>query len=421
MNSQKGDRNLIKNMNQQLVLQLIQGRGPISRRDITEITGLSGASVSGITNTLINQGLVSEVGEEQNNGRAGRRAVLLKLNPNAGYVIGVKIAVHSITCVLTDLEATVVHSIEESLHPDLNLINPKVAIRAIIEIVEKLLKTANLKSSQNLLGIGVGINGVVDAQNGVCCLSPHFGWRNEPFAEPIAEHFGIPVYLENDARTLTIAEHWFGAGREVDHFAAIAVGYGIGSGFVANGQIYRGAHYSAGEFGHFVLQPNGPVCSCGNRGCLESLASIPAILRDIRTAIANGKPSILADVGPLTLDDVVRAAEMNDALTLTVLETAGRWLGQGIAGYINILDPKLLIIHGEATRLGLSFFSPMKAAIQEYTFDKFDNPIRIITEPGGNEVWARGAACVVLSSLFTSPENQRDAQLQFTYTVNSSM
>lgn len=409
INAQKGDRTLMKQMNQRLVLQLIQGRGPISRRDITRLSGLSAASVSGITNALIELGLVYEMGEAEESGRAGRRAVLLRLNPNAGLVVGIKIGVYSISCVLTDLDANVLYATEYLLppaNPSVAPYNPQVTIQTTIEVIEGLLSKAKVDVT-HLLGIGVGINGTVDPVAGVSYLAPHFGWRNVAVAEPLTTHFGVPVYLENDARTLTIAEQWFGAGREANHFITVVVGYGIGSGLVINKQLYRGASGGAGEFGHIVMQKDGPPCSCGKYGCLESLASIPAIFRTITDALASGESSVLAGKEPLTLGTIAQAAEAGDALTIRVLEIAGHWLGLGVASLINMFNPEVIVINGEAISLGHSYLMPMETALRRHVFNGLADSLQIIFDPGGNEIWARGAACVVLSSLFTSHEYQK--------------
>jgi N-acetylglucosamine repressor len=413
--AQKSDRALMKQTNQYLVLQLIQGRGPISRKDIAQLSGLSPASVTGITGELIERGLVREVGEVEVDGRAGRRAVLLRLNPEAGFVVGVKLAVRAISCVLTDLDANVLYAMETPLEGDGQarqageLLPPDEMIQATIEAVESLLAVAQVDRTR-LLGIGVGVNGIVDSEAGISRTAPHFGWRDVPLAAPLAAHFGIPVLLENDARTLTIAEQWFGAGRGVDHFVTVVVGYGIGAGVVTNGQIYRGALSGAGEFGHIVLQVDGPPCSCGKQGCLEALAGEPAILRQVGQALAAGVPSALAGADSLSLEVVARAADAGDVLARRVLSNAGRWLGVGMASLISILNPQLLIINGEAVCAGRWYFEPMEVALRAHAFDGLADSLRILTEPGGNEMWARGAACVVLSALFTSPAHYQETE-----------
>jgi len=415
MKPQKGDRTLIKQMNQRLVLQLIQGCGPISRRDLAKASGLSAASVSGITSALIELGLVFETGEAEELGRAGRKAVLLKLNPNAGMVVGVKLAIHAISCVLTDLEANVLGAIEyafPSTDPTAPPFDPQATIQITIETIQRLLAMKKVDPAR-LLGIGIGLNGIVDAEAGLSCTAPHFGWHNISFATPIADYFGVPVYMENDTRTLTLAEQWFGAGREVDNFIAIGVGYGIGSGIVINKQLYRGATSAAGEFGHIVVQKDGPLCSCGKRGCLETLAAIPGIMQMISTALASGESSLISGVEPIALEAIVKAAEAGDLLSLRALDTAGRWLGIGIANLVNILNPQLLIINGEAIVLGAAYFASMEKSLRENVFDSIIDSMQIVYESGNNEIWARGAACVVLNSLFTQPVSRHSAQVFF--------
>jgi predicted NBD/HSP70 family sugar kinase len=408
-------RSQMKQSNQYSVLQLIQRRGPISRKDIVEVTGLSSSAVSNITGELIERGLVYEVGEADGEGRVGRPAILLRLKAHAGYVVGVKLDVRAIACVLTDLDANVLHVTETPLpfvnqaNPMIGAVSPDDVIQATIHAVEHLLAIAQIDFAR-LLGIGVGVNGIVDADMGIARMAPHFGWRNVPLAAPLAAHFGIPVLLENDVRTLTIAEQLFGTGRDVDHFIAVAFGQGIGAGVVSHGVLLRGASNGAGEFGHIVIQPDGPRCSCGKHGCVESLAAEPAILRQVSEALAAGTSSVLASIQPLNLEAIARAADAGDTLARSVLSAAGRWLGIGIASLVNIVNPELMIINGEAVCGGRWYLEPMEAALRAHVFDGMADSLRILTEPGGNELWARGAACVILSVLFTPPVHQQETE-----------
>jgi predicted NBD/HSP70 family sugar kinase len=410
---QKSDHALMKQTNHGLVLQFIQGYGPISRKAIAEISGLSTASVSKMTGELIERGLVQEVGEADGEGRVGRREVLLRLNAHAGYVVGVMLGMHAIICVLTDLDSRVLHAIEAPL-PVADQVGqanapftPDAIIETTIQSIEHLLTLVQIDRAR-LLGIGVAINGIVDPDTGVSHMAPHFGWHHVPLAAPLAEHFGISVLLENDGRALTIAEQWFGAGRGVDHFVTVVAGHGIGAGVIANGQIYRGAMSGAGEFGHIIFQPDGPRCSCGKHGCLEALAAEPAILQQVDEALAAGTPSVLAHMQPLNLEAVARAADAGDALAQRVLSSAGRWFGIGIASLVNILNPRLLIIKGEIVCAGRWYFEPMQTALREHVFDSLADTLRILTEPSENYMWARGAACVMLSALFASPAHQQE-------------
>ncbi len=396
----KGNRDLIKEINRNLVLNLIKSRGPISRTEIARLSGLSPATVSGITAEFIASGLVHELGEGESTG--GRRPVLLRLNPRAGFVVGVKLMEHAITSALTDLDAQVLHHRITPLAATDAPVAPDAILPVIVQAIEQTIAESQVER-QRVLGIGVGLAGLVDGEAGICRYSPFFGWRDVPLAEPIAEHFGLPVYLENDVNTLTIAEQWFGYGHGVDHFVVVTVGRGVGAGIVVNGQFYRGALGGAGEFGHITLVDDGPPCDCGKRGCLEALASDPAVVRQARAAIALGERTALAEVAPLTLDAVVEAADAGDELARRLLADSGHWLGIGIAALVNILNPQLVIVGGEGVRAGEWRFGPMRAAIQAHAFNGLADELEVVIEPSGDETWARGAACVVLGELFKSP------------------
>ncbi|HEX2914477.1 MAG TPA: ROK family transcriptional regulator [Chloroflexia bacterium] len=402
----KGDRFLTKEINRNLVLNIIKTRGPISRKDVADVTGLSPATVTGITAILIEDGLVSETGEGRAGALGGRKPILLQLNPQAGFVAGVKIIEEGIVGVLVDLDATVIYKefrpLARGTSKNLSL-DPAITIQTTIETIEEMLSSSSIPQ-ERVLGIGVGINGLVDTENGVCRFAPHFGWHNIPIKEPLVKHFDLPVHLSNDVKSLTLAEQWFGTGQNVDNFVVVAIGRGIGAGIVANGQFYGGTLDGAGEFGHMVLVPGGPRCSCGKKGCLEALAAEPGILRQVRVALAQDEPTILAARPDLSLKDLAQAAEMGDALAQRILTEAGEWLGLGIAHLLNILSPSLIIFTGEGVQAGPLYYDAAREAIAKYTFSEaLVEKLSMVVEPLSNVEWARGAACTVLSDYFMSP------------------
>lgn len=401
----RGNRDLIKEINRNLVLNLIKSRGPISRTDIARLSSLSLATVSGITADFVASGLVHELGEGESTG--GRRPMLLRLNYQAGFVVGVKLMEQTITSALTDLDASVLHHRATPLTTATGA-DPANVLQAITQAVENTIAEAGVDRAR-VLGIGIGMAGVVDGEAGICRYSPFFGWRDVPIAEPVAAHFGLPVYLENDVNTLTIAEQWFGYGHGVDHFVVVTVGRGVGAGIVVNGQFYRGALGGAGELGHITLQENGPPCDCGKRGCLEALTSDPAMVRQARVAITLRERTVLAEAEPLTLEAIVAAAEAGDELARRLLGDAGHWLGIGIAHLVNVLNPQMVIVGGEGVRAGEWRFGPMREAIHEHAFDGLADELEIIIEPSGDETWARGAACVVLGEIFKPPVDRKEA------------
>jgi len=405
----KGNRDLIKEINRSLVLNLIKSQGPISRKDLASLSNLSPATVSGITADFIASDLVHEMGEGESTG--GRRPILLRLNHQAGFVVGVKLMERTIISALTDLDAQVLyHRVTElpvaQLLPD-GPVDPEVVLPVLIQAIEHTIVESAVVRNR-VLGIGIGLAGLIDNQRKTCLYSPFFGWRNVEVAEPLITHFNLPVYLENDVNTLTIAEKWFGYGHDIDHFLVITVGRGIGVGIVVNGQFYRGAIVGAGEFGHITLASDGPLCACGKRGCLEALASDPAVVRQAKAAIALEERTTLAKAAPLTIEAIVAAAEKGDKLARKLLADSGHWLGIGVATLINILNPQLVIVGGEGVLAGEWRFDPMRQAIKAHTFNGLADDLDIIIEPSGDEAWARGAACVVLGELFKSPVDKRE-------------
>ena len=214
---------------------------------------------------------------------------------------------------------------------------------------------------------------------------------------PLAEDLGLPVLVDNDVNTLTIAEQWFGAGHGVDHFVVVSVGEGIGAGIVVNGKLYRGADGGAGELGHLPIADSGVRCSCGSSGCLEAVASDGAILRQVRAAGPTAVRSIA---------DVRRAAEQGDGACAAALRDAGTMLGIGIAGIVNVLNPRLVILCGEGIDAGPIRFDAMSAALRGHVFGGMVQDIQLIAEPIDDVTWARGAACVVLGELFVAPAHR---------------
>ena len=387
-----GNRDFIRALNRSAVLNTIKANGPASRTDVARLTGLSGATITGITAELIADDLVFEKSSGDSSG--GRRPILLAMNPRGRYVIGLKLTETEVIGALTDLEATVLakrvdsivgHSLEQVLD-------------TLSAAVLALLREGGLRKKQ-LLGVGLGLAGIVDSERGLLRLSPYFGWRDVPLRELLQARLKVPIYVDNDVNTLTLAEKWFGAGQGVDNFLTVTVGRGVGLGIVVNGQFYRGAHGGAGEFGHTVIDPDGPPCDCGKRGCLETFVGDPGLLRMAAEAVARGE--LEGSVADTT--ELVRRAEAGEPGARAVLARAGEALGRGVANLINIFNPERLIIGGEGVRAGDWLFDPMRAAVERYVMAGLARDTEIRVEPWGDDAWARGAASLVLRELFESP------------------
>ena len=403
MNEIKVSRLLGKRVNRSLVLNLIKG-GPISRAEIASQSGLSAATVSNLTAELIEEGLVLELGVVES--ARGRPPAMLSLNSRAGFVVGVKVMPDSLVAVVTDLEADVVAQRSVSFSAGTGAAAADVTVSHVVaevaQLVEDVVAGAEVNRSQ-LLGVGLGLAGVVDSDGGVCRYSPFFGWRDVNLVTPLAATLDLDVYLENDVNSLTIAEQWFGHGRGVEHFVVVTVGRGVGVGFVLNGQFYGGSEGGVGELGHITVAADGPPCSCGRRGCLEAMASDPALIEAAERAVAAGDIPQVAQAKAIDVEALVAAAEDGDELAQSLLGESGRWLGAGLALIVNLLNPELIIVAGEGVDAGEWRLDPMRQALSERLFDPLGVNTDLVVESAGDVTWARGAACVVLSEFFKSP------------------
>jgi predicted NBD/HSP70 family sugar kinase len=387
-----GNRDLMRAINRAAILTTIKSNGLIDRAQVARLTGLSPATVTGITSELIEEGLVFE--KQPGDSRGGRPPILLAINPRGGFVVGIKLMEDHALGALTDLESTVIAKDSRPLENK----NSSEAIAVLGALVLSLVAQANI-DRRRLLGVGVGLAGVVDSEHGVLRESPFFGWRDLPLRDLLQNLVQTPVYLDNDVNTLTLAEQWFGAGQGVDHFLVVTVGRGIGLGVVANGRFYRGAGGGAGELGHTLIDPQGPLCDCGKHGCLETYAGYPGLLRSAHQAYLSGE----VDQDVTTIEQLIRLAGAGQPAMMELLAQAGGLLGRAMSSLVNILNPALIIIGGEGVQLGAPFFEPLQNALRQYSMPNLFQDVRIQIEPWGDDVWARGAASLVLRQLFESP------------------
>ncbi|MBW4438121.1 MAG: ROK family transcriptional regulator [Pleurocapsa minor GSE-CHR-MK-17-07R] len=385
-NSIPGNRDLIKAMNRNLLLNILRREGRLSRTQLTEVSGLSVGAVSQITTELIEENWVFESGEGDYTG--GRRQVFLRLNADAGYALGLKLMETRVVCAITSFEAAVLYYQEFPLGSDHS---PAGIARALADIVDAAINAAGLPR-KSFFGVGVGVAGVINPHEGVVHYSPFFGWRDVPLAGMLQQHLGLPVTIENDVNTLTLSEHLFGAGRHQRNFIVITVGRGVGMGMVLHGQLYQGERGGAGELGHNIIDLERARRSV-ELGSIETLASDPAILAAMA---ADGLPAG-------TLNDVVQAAANGSAVAREALRRSGELVGVALAGVVNILAPSLVIISGEGVTAGDFRLGPMLEALRRYTFNGLLDHVEVIVEAADDRAWARGAATLVLNRVFASP------------------
>lgn len=394
---QAGNRDLIRSINRSILLNVIKENGTVSRVALAHKTGLSPATVTTITGQLIQEGLVFEKAIGDSAG--GRPPIMLALNPRGGFVIGIKLMEGRAVGALTDLNAAI-------LAKDfIDLIDKQVetSVETLVALVNRLVRTAGIKKKQ-LLGVGIGLAGVVDFTHGIVRQNPFMGWNNILLRDLLEVRMRVPVYIDNDVNTLTLSEKWLEPSQSEDDFIVITLGRGIGMGIVINGQIYRGKSGGAGELGHIMVDPDGTECDCGRRGCLETLISDRALVAIARREV---NPEIT------DLDDLVRCASAGQPGAALVLTRAGTQLGRQIANLVNLFDPKLIIISGEGTRMGDVFFNAVRDAFHECVMPGLTQDTEIRVNSWGDDIWALGAASLVIAEIFISPiqKEERTANL----------
>ncbi|WP_086872408.1 ROK family transcriptional regulator, partial [Streptomyces viridochromogenes] len=307
--------------------------GPITRLEAARRAGLSPAAVTKAVRPLIEAGYLVEDTEETARPALGRPANPVRVDGARALFIGVKVTGDEIIAVLTDLCCR----IRAARHAPLPGHEPEDVLARIADLVAGLCAEAGA-SGTPVLGLGVAVSGDVDRAAGVVRYSPFLEWRDVPLAALANAATGLPVTVDNDVRALTVAEQWFGAGVGLSDFAVVTVGAGIGCGLVVHGRVVAGAHGVAGEIGHVTVDPAGPPCHCGNRGCVEAIAGDAAILRRIRETAGTE----VADVA-----GAVALAHAGDPAARDAYARAGEAIGRGIATVANLLGPERVIISGE--------------------------------------------------------------------------
>lgn len=382
LRSISANRDQMRRTNEALVFGVIHDLGPVSRADIARRTGLSPATITGITGGLIREGIVVEQSAGKSTG--GRRPILLAIDRAAAFAIGVKLLNDQAIIALTDLGAELIDQ-RHVAFPD--GASPETVVAALGEGIDVLRAR---HPERHLVGLGVGMAGVIDRERGACRFTPFFPWRDAPLRDLVEARTGLPAIIENDVNALTVAERWFGAAATANDALVLTVGRGVGMGILLGGALYRGSHDGAGEFGHITVDPDGPPCNCGKRGCVEAYASERAITTAARAAAGRD----------LTLDEAVRAARAGDERIAAAFSDAGRVLGLALAGVVSLLNPGLLILGGEGSRFFDLLMPSLDAALHAHAFDGFASDLRIVVEPWGDDAWARGAAALVLDDFF---------------------
>lgn len=278
---------------------------------------------------------------------------------------------------------------------------PDAVIGRIVASLNQALAAAGLRAPE-IAGVGISTPGPCDPARGVVTDAPNLpGWRDVPLTRLVSEGLGTPAIMENDAAAACYGEFRFGAGRGLRHIVYVTLGTGIGGGIIIDGRIYGGASGAAGEVGHMIVDENGPLCTCGNRGCLEAMASGPAIAREAAEAITEGHSKLLAELAGNavpTAELVHEAAMAGDRTAIEIIERAGHYLGLGLIGLLSCFNPQALILGGGLVGLGDLYLEPAMRTAREGAFEQIAADAVITTAELGERAGALGAAALVMES-----------------------
>jgi glucokinase-like ROK family protein len=396
------DQALVRKLNTASVMECIRLCAPLSRAETATRTGLNRSTVSSIVDELIELGFVYETTLAEP--KIGRPGMLLQLNPQGGFAVGIEIGVDFICVVATNFIAEVLWRSRVSINPT----DPQISI---LERAEDMISQAmdyGRKLGLRPLGIGAAMPGLVDTRQGKLVYAPNLRWADMPVRLIWMQRFNLHVFVENEANCAALGEFFYGVAHGVKNLVYLKTGVGLGGGILLDGRLFRGSSGYGGEVGHMTIYKGGELCGCGRRGCWETYVSPPAILRQLRQKISKGAQSLLVelvegDLDHLTMDCLAQAAQRNDALALETMQEVGRHLAVGTANLINIFDPELVVLGGELSVCGPWLLPVVRAYIQENILLPLREGIRLEVSTQGMDASVIGAVALVLDDIVREP------------------
>jgi len=374
----------LREFNRLRIVDFLRTNGTASRAEVARRTGLSRSTVSTLVADLQRRGLVVErAGQFAGEGQPGRPAALLELDPSAAAAVGVDFDHDKVRVAVSDLsrivlaEASAPYDVDHDAQGSLDL---------AAELVERMLQETELDRDR-LLGVGVALAGPIDQDTGALHPSDVLpGWAGVDVGKELETRLNTPAYVENDANLGALAEVTLGAGRNARFAAYVSISSGIGAGIIVDGRPYRGHRGTAGEIGHFVVDSQGPICRCGNRGCLETLASGPALLRLVQASRDE----------ELTVREMIELARDGDAGCRRAIADAGQVVGRVVAGLVNLFSPEMVVIGGDLGEAGDLLLDPLREAVRRDALPAATTELKVVAGELGERANLLGALALVL-------------------------
>jgi predicted NBD/HSP70 family sugar kinase len=377
-----GSLSSLRELNRVRVLEVVRERGSVSRADIARATGLARSTVSTLVGELVAKGLLVE--QEEARGatpsQTGRPPALLSLDPGAGSVLGIRFDHGYVRVAIADLSLTIMAAAERGLDIDHD---GAAGLDAAADLIEDVLVRTEV-DRERVLGVGVGLPGPIHSRSIGSTVLP--GWMGIDVQVELEQRLCMPVHLENDANLGGLAESVLGAGRGASEMLYVMLSSGIGAALILGGRLYRGSGGTAGEIGHVLVDESGPMCRCGNRGCLETLAGSGALVDLLRRS--HGED--------LTVELMIANAESGDPGCQRVLADAGQTVGATVAALCNQLNPERVVVGGQLASAGELLLEPLRHAVQRHALPAAVEHLQVVGGELGHRAELLGACVLVL-------------------------
>ncbi|HHU92759.1 MAG TPA: ROK family protein [Halanaerobiaceae bacterium] len=374
---QVGNSRYIRDLNLTGIFRLIQKYGPISRKELAENTGYSAATITNHVKRLMDEGFVIETNKGSSTG--GRRPVYLTVNPDQGYILAVDIEVNQIRILLFDLNL----KIKEKLELAIGGRTAEEVLLVLVDQIKSFCQQNNIKADK-IIGVGVVLPGLVDNKNGYLHFAPNLKWRDIDIKGFFEKKLGYKIVVENEAKAAVLGEKEL-VFPDVENMVYVSINEGIGCGIIFNGNLYRGASGNAGEFGHIIIDSNGPECHCGNYGCWETLASTKYI--SSRYFAETGRLLAYSDLSRQELD--------SDKIFQEIVKETARNIAIGLVNIINSLSPDVLVIGGNILTLEKYIMGDIEEVLAEKALSVLKQKVELACSKLGNKAALYGIARMV--------------------------
>lgn len=379
---------VLREVNRSLVLEAIKVAGQISRARVADQVGLTKPTVSAIVDALLQEGVIREVGPGATAALGGRRPILLEFDDSSEYVVGVGVGVRRTAIVVANGRGVEVARTSFATPRS----SPATALAKVASRVAEVIEQAGVDAAL-VVGTGVVVPGLVDADQSTCLLAPNLGWRDVPVRELLSRQLGGQIFVHNTSQAAAVAESVEGAAVGVGDVVLLYASHGVGAGILSDRRVFHGFRGLAGEIGHCVVPGASEPCRCGKRGCVETLASGPALARAGARAVEVGLATSIRPGarGKVTSEAVSAAAHAGDAVGLQILADAGRVLGIAASWLVNVVNPAAVVVAGGLAEIGPPLMDPLEASLREHVLPQAASGLLVRRSSLGQDAAVRGA------------------------------